>query len=93
MQQPSGAEAGPIAGGSLQQISVRRAHRVPEAEMREVILMGHTVAQKIAGLPADRRRRIHARARELIVEELTLWRRDLRRALPGSSVPRRLPLL
>lgn len=41
--------------------------------------MGRTVSQKIARLPAARRRRVKARAAELIREEMSLA--DLRKAL------------
>lgn len=46
--------------------------------------MGRTVAEKIAELPADRRERIHARAKELIAEELTL--QQLRKARNKTQV-------
>ena len=46
--------------------------------------MGRTVAEKIAGLPADRQERIHARAKELIAEELTL--QQLRKARNKTQV-------
>jgi transcriptional regulator with XRE-family HTH domain len=46
--------------------------------------MGRTVAAKIAGLPADRQERILARAKELIVEELTL--QELRKARNKTQV-------
>lgn len=46
--------------------------------------MRRTVAAKIAGLPADRQERIHARAKELIAEELTL--QQLRKARNKTQV-------
>lgn len=46
--------------------------------------MGRTVAEKIAELPADRQEHIHARAKELIAEELTL--QQLRKARNKTQV-------
>ena len=46
--------------------------------------MGRTVAEKIAGLPVDRQERIHARAKDLIAEELTL--QQLRKARNKTQV-------
>lgn len=60
------------------------ASRATEAETREVIVVGRTVAEEIAGLPADRQERIHARAKELIAEELTL--QQLRKARNQTQV-------
>lgn len=51
---------------------------------REVTVMGRTVAETIAGLPADRQERVHARAKELMVEELTL--KQLRKARNKTQV-------
>jgi transcriptional regulator with XRE-family HTH domain len=48
------------------------------------MVMGRTVAEKIAELPADRQERIHARAKELIAEELTL--QQLRKARNKTQV-------
>ena len=45
--------------------------------------MGTTLKQKIARLPPGRRRRVRARARQLIAEEMTL--RDLRKALAKTQ--------
>ena len=45
--------------------------------------MATTLKQKIAALPAHRQRRVKARARQLIAEEMTL--RDLRKALEQTQ--------
>jgi DNA-binding XRE family transcriptional regulator len=46
--------------------------------------MEASLEDKLAGLPAERRARVDARAAELIAEEMTL--RDLRRALDRTQV-------
>jgi transcriptional regulator with XRE-family HTH domain len=46
--------------------------------------MGRTLDEWIASLPADERRRIEARAAELIAEEMSL--RDLRKAMKKTQV-------
>jgi DNA-binding transcriptional regulator YiaG len=45
--------------------------------------MGTPIEQKIAGLPKERRARIDARSRELILEELSL--QDLRKAMSRTQ--------
>jgi hypothetical protein len=46
--------------------------------------MGRTLDEWIASLPADERRRIEARAAELIAEEMSL--RDLRKAMKKTQI-------
>lgn len=46
--------------------------------------MGRTLTQKIAELPAKRRKRVEARATTLIAEEMSL--RDLRKAMNRTQV-------
>lgn len=45
--------------------------------------MGATLKQKLASLPAKRQRRVKARARQLVAEELSL--QDLRKALDRTQ--------
>jgi len=54
--------------------------------------MGRTVSEKISRLPAQRRKRIANRARDLIAEELTL--RELRKArdLTQADIARKLDI-
>lgn len=51
---------------------------------REATVLNSTVRQRIARLPADRQERIHARAKELIAEQLTL--QQLRKAWNKTRV-------
>lgn len=85
--------AGDISGGSETQFH-RRLIAIADERFdthierlkpkREAIIVGRTATTKIAGLPAERQERIHSRAKELIVEELTL--QQLRKARNKTQV-------